>query len=256
MIGYVDLLSLIPAVFLILSLPIIRKRFFIGVDIEKFAYGAVTTGILLTFYGIWIGLLGFDTTDIAGSIPNLLNGLKTAFSSSLVGLGTSLLINLLFVESQDTQEKSLADISKQLEDLNNRLEKFTVDSADANVQALMEAINTMIEQLEVGINTETHDVMKKFRQSVETLHQWQSQYIEEIQSVTDAMDRNAEVTKTTTAQLDRTNDVLAELGPVTETIAQSIGWVQNALPSFRPKRRVAIDEDINNPVEETIKDEE
>ena len=90
MIGYVDLLSLIPAVFLILSLPIIRKRFFIGVDIEKFAYGAVTTGILLTFYGIWIGLLGFDTTDIAGSIPNLLNGLKTAFSSSLVGLGTSL----------------------------------------------------------------------------------------------------------------------------------------------------------------------
>ena len=62
-------------------------------------------------------------------------------------------------------------------------------------------------------------------------------YVDEIKSVTEAMDRNAEVTKFTTEQLDRTNDVLAELAPVTETIAQSIGWVQTALPSFRPKRK-------------------
>ena len=49
------------------------------------------------------------------------------------------------------------------------------------------------------------------------------------------MDRNAEVTKETTRQLDRTNDVLSELGPITETIAESIGWVQHALPSFRKR---------------------
>ena len=187
--------------------------------------------------------MGFDTTDIAGSIPNLLDGLKTAFGSSLVGLGTSMLINLFFVESIDTNEKSLAEISKRLNDLNTRLEKFTVDSASANVDALMAAMETMIKQLEVGINTETHDVMKKFRESVITLHEWQSQYIDEIKNVTDAMDRNAEVTRSTTEQLDRTNDVLAELGPVTETIAQSIGWVQKALPSFRPKQRRVLPED-------------
>lgn len=243
MIGYIELLSLTPAIFLVLSLPYVRDKLFKKVDVEKFAYGAVTTGILLTFYGIWIGLLGFDTTDIAGSIPNLLDGLKTAFSSSLVGLSTSLLINLIFVESIDTNEKSLSEISKQLKELNNRMEDFTVDSADANVEALMTAVDKMIKQLEVGINTETHDVMKKFRTSVETLYNWQSQYIDEIKSVTEAMDRNAEVTKTTTEQLDRTNAVLAELGPVTETIAQSIGWVQKALPSFRPKQRIKLDEE-------------
>ena len=249
MIGYVEILSLAPALFLILSLPTVRKKYFVGVDVEKFAYGAVTTGILLTFYGIWIGLLGFDTTDIAGSIPSLLDGLKTAFSSSLVGLGTSLLINLLFVESIDTNEKSLATISQQLESLNKRLENFTTDTAAANVDALTSAIDEMIEQLEVGINTETHDVMRKFRASVETLYEWQMKYVDEIKSVTEAMDRNAEVTKFTTEQLDRTNDVLAELGPVTETIAQSIGWVQKALPSFRPKQRVV----VNN---EEVVDEE
>lgn len=250
MIGYIGFLALTPAIFLFLSLPIVRSRLFEKVDVEKFAYGAVTTGILLTFYGIWIGLLGFDTSDIAGSIPNLLDGLKTAFSSSLVGLGTSLLINLLFVESIDTNEKSLAEISKQLKDLNNQMEAFTVNSADANVEALMIAIDTMIKQLEVGINTETHDVMKKFRASVETLYEWQSQYIEEIKNVTEAMDKNAEVTKTTTEQLNRTNDVLAELGPVTETIAQSIGWVQKALPSFRPKQRITNQNETTGDVNE------
>ena len=57
--------------------------------------------------------------------------------------------------------------------------------------------------------------------------------MEEIKVVTDAMDKNAAVTQATTQQLDRTNDVLDQLGPVTEKIADSIGWVQKALPATR-----------------------
>ena len=49
------------------------------------------------------------------------------------------------------------------------------------------------------------------------------------------MDKNAIVTKATTEHLGKTNEVLAELKPVTETIAESIGWVQQALPSFRKR---------------------
>lgn len=87
----------------------------------------------------------------------------------------------------------------------------------------------------MGINTETQETIGKFKDSVETLQSWQEKYMDEIASVTDAMDRNAAVTKETTKQLDRTNDVLSELGPITETIAESIGWVQHALPSFRKR---------------------
>jgi len=43
-------------------------------------------GILGTFVGIVIGLLGFDTGDIDGSIGPLLAGLKTAFITSLAWL--------------------------------------------------------------------------------------------------------------------------------------------------------------------------
>ena len=95
---------------------------------------------------------------------------------------------------------------------------------------------------EMGINSETQETIGKFKDSVDTLRDWQEKYMDEIEAVTEAMDKNAKVTRDTTQQLDRTNDVLAELGPVTERIAESIGWVQHALPSFRkrPMQRTAL----------------
>lgn len=48
-------------------------------------------GILGTFAGIIIGLLAFNTDDIDGSIGPLLEGLKTAFISSLVGMFLSII---------------------------------------------------------------------------------------------------------------------------------------------------------------------
>ena len=45
-----------------------------------------TIGILATFCGVAIALLQFNTADIQGSVPSLLNGLKTAFVSSAPGI--------------------------------------------------------------------------------------------------------------------------------------------------------------------------
>ena len=45
-----------------------------------------TLGVLGTFIGIFIGLKSFDTTNITESIPPLLEGLKTAFLTSIVGI--------------------------------------------------------------------------------------------------------------------------------------------------------------------------
>ncbi|SCX52274.1 hypothetical protein [Nitrosospira sp. Nsp1] len=47
-------------------------------------------GILGTFLGIVIGLLLFDPTDIDKSIESLLGGLKTAFITSLIGMGATI----------------------------------------------------------------------------------------------------------------------------------------------------------------------
>ncbi len=45
-----------------------------------------TLGILFTFIGIAIGLWNFDSNDIEKSIPELMNGLKTAFLVSIFGV--------------------------------------------------------------------------------------------------------------------------------------------------------------------------
>jgi len=48
-------------------------------------------GILGTFIGIVVGLLGFNVTEIDGSIEALLQGLQTAFITSLVGMSASII---------------------------------------------------------------------------------------------------------------------------------------------------------------------
>ena len=55
----------------------------------------VSLGILGTFAGIVIGLLDFNAQDIKNSIEGLLNGLRTAFITSLVGMTLSIALKAL-----------------------------------------------------------------------------------------------------------------------------------------------------------------
>lgn len=50
-----------------------------------------TLGILGTFVGIYFGLRQFDVENITVSIPTLLEGLKTAFTTSIWGISLSLI---------------------------------------------------------------------------------------------------------------------------------------------------------------------
>lgn len=51
-----------------------------------------TLGVLGTFFGITYGLYFFDVNDLTTSVPKLLEGLKTAFFTSLCGMVGSLLL--------------------------------------------------------------------------------------------------------------------------------------------------------------------
>ena len=52
-------------------------------------------GILGTFVGIVLGLFHFDTDQIDQSIPTLLEGLKTAFITSVAGMSSAMLFSLI-----------------------------------------------------------------------------------------------------------------------------------------------------------------
>ena len=98
-----------------------------NVKIKNFAKQSpailATVGIFFSFWGISIGLIALDLTDIQGSIPKLLDGLKIKFIASLMGIGASILVRIAqnfaaeeFDES-DSDEKIinlLSDIHKSL----------------------------------------------------------------------------------------------------------------------------------------------
>ena len=66
-----------------------------GFFVEHAPAVLVSLGILGTFIGIVIGLLDFNAHDIKSSIEDLLDGLKTAFITSLVGMTLSIVIKAL-----------------------------------------------------------------------------------------------------------------------------------------------------------------
>ena len=51
-------------------------------------------GILGTFLGIFIGLLRFNSNNIEQSIPYLLEGLKIAFFTSVLGIFLATILNI------------------------------------------------------------------------------------------------------------------------------------------------------------------
>lgn len=72
---------------------------------------AVSIGILGTFVGIYLGLLEFDESNISDSIPKLLEGLKTAFATSIAGLVASIILKFAF-EGKAVQEDSKSDVQQ------------------------------------------------------------------------------------------------------------------------------------------------
>lgn len=71
-----------------------------------------TLGVLGTFLGITIGLLAFNTKDLDASIPELLNGLKTAFFTSLLGMVGSVGLSWLLNKLQDEKDGGVSDINQ------------------------------------------------------------------------------------------------------------------------------------------------
>ena len=85
-------------------------------------------GILGTFTGIVIGLLNFDPAQLDASIGKLLDGLKTAFITSITGMGAGILFKVLSTtllkptEAEPESEVGPADILSKLDEQTRLLE--------------------------------------------------------------------------------------------------------------------------------------
>jgi methyl-accepting chemotaxis protein len=79
-----------------------------------------TLGILFTFLGIAIGLWNFNSNDIEKSIPELMNGLKTAFLVSIAGV--ALLVGFSIWTNIKKKELEKDVVSEETQAINKLIE--------------------------------------------------------------------------------------------------------------------------------------
>lgn len=106
-----------------------------------------TLGVLGTFLGITIGLLNFNPEDLDKSIPDLLDGLKTAFFTSLTGMICSLILSRIISSSYDEQDGGISDINQA----SGEIVKAVKEMSESNTNTL----KALKEQAEQTANAQT-----------------------------------------------------------------------------------------------------
>jgi DNA anti-recombination protein RmuC/multisubunit Na+/H+ antiporter MnhG subunit len=200
--------------------------FFAFIRFDRFAivHGPeilTTVGILGCFAGIATSLLHFDSTNVAKSVPHLLEGVKTAFLASLSGVGGSLVIRARHyfqkkpipqtpgtpkaaslddvVAATQALQQSLAgnedsslltqlklmrqEQADELRLLRSSFDTFSAKMAEDGSKALIEALKEVINDFNAQINEQFGENFRHLNESVEKLVVWQQQYKEELDTL-------------------------------------------------------------------------
>lgn len=217
------ILSLIYCVGLVL-IPLFLKRI---QGTNSIANTVVTLGVLGTFIGIFIGLMGFDVDDIEGSVPQLLEGLKTAFMTSIAGMIVSMLVKLFpqiygikVLETDikkdeaniETMISLLGKIEKSisgegettlvtqvqklrssnsdgLDELNSSFNEFAEKVVADSTQSLIDALADVMKDFNSKINEQFGDNFKQLNEAVGKILIWQREYSERIEQMTKQFSR-------------------------------------------------------------------
>ena len=106
----------------------------------------VGLGLLGTFLGLTFGIAGFDSSDssnIQQSIQNLLGGMSTAFSTSLLGMFCSLVYTAFDKTLRNKMHRSLYSFTEHLD------EKYYIDDNslfEMNQKALVETLISAVQR--------------------------------------------------------------------------------------------------------------
>ena len=182
-----------------------------------------TLGVLGTFLGITKGLMSFDTTDLDKSIPLLLEGLKTAFFTSLLGMSGSLILNRVVSHKFDKEAK---------ESEAEKAAKLIVDTLKSNQNNLPAILNNSNKDLVKVLSEDA--TIKIIRADVEQLKDDIEEikgHIEEIREVMGGLgEQNSRVINlldTINASAGNTAEEIPRLRAVAVTATASISAIDN-----------------------------
>lgn len=167
-------------------------------------------GVLGTFIGIYIGLQKFNPKDLQGSIEILLEGLKIAFGTSIVGIGSALFLKgIMSPIVQTYQKKEAQDPIKEAIDRFINALKNVETSGENNLSLKLEALTTTIK----SDHKTTYKVLSGMRDDFTTA---QDNILTQLETLTDAVsDKNdliVDTQKNETARICKTlNEMQSEL---------------------------------------------
>lgn len=95
-------------------------------------------GLFGTFLGIFMGLTGFDTAHIDTSIGKLLDGLKTAFFTSIVGMAASIIFKVLDTKASDVV--AVSDDSQATDEIGPNEIYAVMNKQQQSIDLLVQAI--------------------------------------------------------------------------------------------------------------------
>lgn len=176
-------------------------------------------GVFGTFFGITIGLMNFnaDPGEIEKSVSFLLGGMKTAFGSSILGMGAAVGIrvyNVVYGNKEDnieeaekvlnllkSQNSSLRQIKEGItsdsdDSLTSHIQKLRLDFSDfaknqakMNVEQLQKSLEKVIKDFNDGMQEQFGENFKELNSAVFKLVEWQDKYYKQIEYMVETIDQ-------------------------------------------------------------------
>lgn len=224
-----------------------------------------TLGIFFCFAGIAWGLVDFDPNDVRSGVPHLLQGIRTSFWSSVVGIFWALTLKIrvaLFGDAivpatgahegasvddlaglLDELNRSIAgaedasllshvkllhaDSNERIDRLNGAFDRYAENIAEANSKALVGALSVVVRDYNVKINEQFGENFKHLNAAVERLVAWQDQYEQQLQA---SIEHEAATRESMTEATLRFTDIVnraSEFTAVARSLRDIVGTMNN-----------------------------
>ena len=180
-------------------------------------------GVFGTFLGIFIGLWDFDMNDIEQSIPGLLEGLKLAFLTSLVGIGSAILLKGVVAPLFQRFQRDKNPIELERDKFIDALKSIET-SGEMNLRAQLVMLNTTIEKE----GSETREVLDNIKTSLASKHDelirsQAGEHRETHEMLTGMKTEIVSIKDALTGENEST--VFAQLQELTSTVSEKVGEI-------------------------------
>lgn len=246
----------------IFSVSKITKQSNLNLRIVDAASGTlVGLGLLGTFLGLTLGVHNFDTANVQNiqfSIQSLLNGMSTAFMTSLLGMGFSIIYTLVEKRNRNLLLGSITDLTDRLD------REFYIDDQRLMLKLLEPQLTFVNEAGErIPISLAIRDILKENEQQSKALKSFSTDLamqlndgFDEILSrqmqarIIPLMENVDATTKTIIDHIDRTAEIMAS--PATDLIGSVVDELKRSMESLINEFRDNISNSASNELQHLV----